>query len=61
MKYSYVKPAFSSTDVELESAILEGSYTGNAMMVNKVVVDEFDPGFVDDSGAEIPFKDINFE
>ena len=61
MRYSYVKPDFSFLELEMESAVLDGSYTNKAIKVATVEVEDYAPGFVDGSGNEIPFQDITFD
>lgn len=55
---TYVKPDFSTREMELESSILDGSFTNQPIKVATVTVQDYDDAFAAEPN---PFKDIDFD
>ena len=59
MKKHYVGMVMTPVGFEPLSAILTGSYTNVGIAINKVEVEEYEPGFSDSEGND--FKTISFD
>lgn len=60
MKDNYAKPDFSFLELDLESAVLNGSLTAKPIKISTVEVVDYGQGF-SDTVAPNGFQDISFE
>lgn len=61
-KRKYIMPLCVPTDVELESAILDGSIVNVSLKVENVIIEEFSDGFADSATSVAPgFQDVSFD